>query len=101
MTADSLRPVQTTSFWNSSMTQPIRLAVIGAGHLGRIHARLAQQIEGVELVGVVDPLPEARRLAEAECQAPVVADYHELLGKIDAAVVATPTRFHHAVSLAA
>src|SRR5262249_7968297 len=43
--------------------------------------------------------PEARRLAEAECAAPVLADYHELIGKIDAAVVATPTRFHHAVSV--
>ncbi len=81
------------------MTQRIRLAVIGAGHLGRIHARLAQQVEGVDVVGVVDPLPEARRLAEAHCQAPVLADYHDLLDKIDAAVVATPTRFHHVVSV--
>jgi predicted dehydrogenase len=61
---------------------------------------LAQQVDGVEVVGVVDPLPEARRLAEADCKAPVLADYHDLLGKIDAAVVATPTRFHHAVSVA-
>lgn len=82
------------------MTNPLRLAVIGAGHLGRIHARLAVQNEGVELVGVVDPLPDARRLAEAECSAPVLADYHELLGRIDAAIVATPTRFHHAVGVA-
>ncbi len=81
------------------MGERIRLAVIGAGYLGRIHARLASQVEGVELVAVVDPLPEARRLAQAECQAPVLADYHELIGRIDAAVVATPTRFHHAVSL--
>ena len=81
------------------MTDRIRLAVIGAGYLGRIHARLASQVEGVELVAVVDPLPDARRLAQAECQAPVLADYHELIGRIDAAVVATPTRFHHAVSL--
>ncbi|MCC7086070.1 MAG: Gfo/Idh/MocA family oxidoreductase [Pirellulales bacterium] len=79
------------------MSESLRLAVIGAGHLGRIHAKLATQVSGVELVGVVDPLPEARRLAEAECQAPVMADYHDLIGKIDAAVVATPTRFHHAV----
>jgi predicted dehydrogenase len=81
------------------MTQPLRLAVVGAGHLGRIHAKLSPQVPGVELVGVVDPLPDARRLAEAECQAPVLADYHDLIGKIDAAIVATPTRFHHAVSV--
>ncbi len=81
------------------MGERIRLAVIGAGYLGRIHARLASQLDGVELIAVVDPLPEARRLAQAECQAPVLADYHELIGRIDAAVVATPTRFHRAVSL--
>jgi predicted dehydrogenase len=81
------------------MSQKIRLAVIGAGHLGRVHARLAQQVPNVELVGVADPLPDARRLAEAEYPVPVLADYRDFLGQIDAAVVATPTRFHHAVSL--
>src|SRR5215471_15400646 len=81
-----------------NMSDKIRLAVIGAGHLGRIHARLAQQVPGVELVGVADPLPEARRLAENDVSVPVLADYRELIGKIDAAVVATPTRFHHSVS---
>jgi predicted dehydrogenase len=81
------------------MGQRIRIAVIGAGHLGRVHARLAQQVPEVELIGVADPMPEARRLAQAECTAPVLADYHDLIGHIDAAVVATPTRFHHNVSL--
>ena len=81
------------------MSERIRLAVIGAGYLGRIHARLAQQVDAIELVGVVDPLPEARRAAQEVCQAPILADYHDLFGKIDAAVVATPTRFHHRVSL--
>ncbi|HTQ39133.1 MAG TPA: Gfo/Idh/MocA family oxidoreductase [Pirellulales bacterium] len=81
------------------MSERIRLAVIGAGHLGRIHARLAQQAPGFELVGMVDPMPEARRLAKAECHVPVLADYQELIGQIDAAVVATPTQFHHSVSL--
>jgi predicted dehydrogenase len=75
------------------------LAVIGAGHLGRVHARLAQQIPEIELIGVADPLPDARRLAEADCPAPVIADYRDFLGRIDAAIVATPTRFHHAVSV--
>jgi predicted dehydrogenase len=81
------------------MSQPLRMAVIGAGHLGRIHAQLVQQLPDVELIGIADPLPEARRLAQAECNAPVLADYRDLLGHIDAAVVATPTRFHRDVSL--
>ena len=34
----------------------VRLAVIGAGHLGRIHARLARALAEIELVAVVDPV---------------------------------------------
>jgi predicted dehydrogenase len=81
------------------MSERIRLAVIGAGHLGRIHAKLARQIDEIEFIGVVDPLPEARRLAEADGSTPVLANYQDLIGKVDAAVVATPTQFHHAVAL--
>jgi predicted dehydrogenase len=51
-----------------------------------------------ELVAVVDPLPEARRQAQSECSAQVLADYHDLFGRIDAAVVATPTSLHRGVS---
>ena len=39
---------------------PIRIAVIGAGHLGRIHTRLLAGDDQFELVGVVDPSTTAR-----------------------------------------
>ena len=43
----------------------IRVAVIGAGDFGRNHARVYRQLEGVELIGVVDADPDrARRVAE-------------------------------------
>ena len=77
--------------------KPIRLAVIGAGHLGRIHARLLKQVDGAQLVAVADPIEAARQSAAAECGVPALADYRQLLGQIDAAVVATPTVLHHAV----
>jgi predicted dehydrogenase len=78
---------------------PLKLAVVGAGHLGRIHARLLAQMPDVELVGIADPSSEARALVAAECQAPAWADHRELLSRVEAAVVATPTRFHHAVAV--
>ena len=34
--------------------EPIRVGVIGVGHLGRIHARIYKELMGVKLVGVVD-----------------------------------------------
>jgi predicted dehydrogenase len=75
----------------------LRIAVVGAGHLGRFHAKLVGQLEGVELAGVADPAEEAGRRVAAECGTTAVADFRELVGKIDAAIVATPTRFHRDV----
>ncbi len=72
----------------------LRLAVVGAGHLGRIHARIASTVEGVELVGVVDPVAENRAQVADETGAPAFSDLHELFGLADAAVVATPTTTH-------
>jgi predicted dehydrogenase len=77
----------------------MRVAVIGAGHLGRIHARLLQGLGQIQLVAVADPLASAREQVAAECQVPVVADHHQLAGRIDAAVIATPTATHHDVAL--
>jgi predicted dehydrogenase len=76
----------------------IRLAVIGVGHLGAIHARLSQQIEGVTLVGIVDPSEPAHTALAAELNVTAYADHRPLLGQIDAAIVATPSRTHHSVA---
>ena len=77
----------------------LRLAVIGAGHLGRIHARLASQLPGVQLVGVADPVAEARNDVAAQAETTPYEDYRELIGQIDAAIIATPTTTHHAVGM--
>ncbi len=71
-----------------------RIAVIGAGHLGRIHARHLAAMPDVQLVGVVDPLPEARDLLAAELQVPALPCHTPLRNQIDAAVVAAPSTQH-------
>ncbi len=77
----------------------IKVGVIGCGHLGAIHARLLAVRPDVELVGVVDPSSEARaRVAEAHgCRG--FDEPGELVGAVQAAVVAAPTALHAAVSL--
>jgi len=77
----------------------LKVAVIGCGHLGTIHARLLAARTDAELVAVVDPVPESRqRVAEAHgCRA--LAEPQELVGLADAVVVAAPTCLHAAVSL--
>jgi predicted dehydrogenase len=78
---------------------PLRVAVIGCGHLGRIHARIAAGLDEIELVAVADPVAQCRDLAAAEGKTRGVADYRELIGEIDAAIVATPTNTHHTVGV--
>jgi len=76
----------------------LRVAVIGAGHLGRIHTRLAKSIESIELVGVVDPDAEARGRVASEFDIPAFADYFGVINHIDAAIIAAPTRLHYAIA---
>jgi len=77
----------------------LQLAVIGAGHLGRIHARLANSLDNVDLVGVVDPNRQAAEQVAETCQTQALADHRALLGRIDAAIVAAPTPLHHTIGM--
>jgi predicted dehydrogenase len=79
--------------------KPLRVAVIGAGHLGRIHARLAAGLDDIELVAVCDLAEGARNAVAHEANTRGVADYHSLIGEIEAAIVATPTTYHHSVGM--
>ncbi len=77
---------------------PIRIAVIGVGHLGKIHTRLLAGDEQFELVGVVDPSTDARQEMAREHGVAVFSDFRQLDGKAEAAIVATPTILHHEVA---
>lgn len=77
----------------------IRLGVIGAGHLGKIHARLAHQLDDFELVAVADPHQDSLRAVAAELPVTTVDEHCELIGKIDAAVIAAPSTIHHQVAI--
>lgn len=72
----------------------LRVAVVGAGQLGKIHAKLLPDVEGAELVAIADPSPLVQRSLIDQTDVPVISDYRKLFGKIDAAIVATPTRSH-------
>jgi predicted dehydrogenase len=77
-----------------------RLGVIGVGHLGKEHARILSGMADVELVGVVDShAPQAELIAQ-RCGTRAYTDHRALLPLVDAAVVATPTTYHHAVASA-
>lgn len=76
----------------------MRFAVIGGGNLGKIHARLLGEHKNVNLVAIADPLESIRDSVSQSFDTKAIADFRDLLGHIDAAVVATPTRFHFDVA---
>ena len=78
---------------------PLRIAVIGVGHLGKHHARIAGALDGAKLVAVVDPETERATAAAAASGAAVLSDYRELFDQVDGVTIATPTELHHEIAL--
>jgi predicted dehydrogenase len=76
------------------LTPRVRLAVIGVGHLGRHHARIAAALDGVEFVAAVDLKVERAEAAVAGTSARAIADARDVLDAVDAVVVAVPTAEH-------
>jgi predicted dehydrogenase len=76
----------------------IRAAVIGVGYLGRFHAQKYAALPSCELVAVVDGRDEVRKAVAAEVGAQPIADFRELLGKVDAVSVVTPTPAHFEIA---
>ena len=72
----------------------IRTAVVGAGKMGRIHAKVYSQLPQSQLTAIVDIKKEnAQSLAKRyECEA--FEDCSELIGKVDAVTIAAPTVQH-------
>ena len=70
----------------------LRAGLIGAGMMGRNHARVLGSLEGVELVGIVDPNGDQHGVAGGR---PVFGTVTELIEHgVDYAMVAAPTGLH-------
>jgi myo-inositol 2-dehydrogenase/D-chiro-inositol 1-dehydrogenase len=76
----------------------IRVGVIGAGRIGKIHAEsLAARIPGAEIAAIADVnLNAARELAEKYRISQVYSDYREIMadGSIDAVAICSSTDTH-------
>jgi predicted dehydrogenase len=78
--------------------EKIRAAVVGVGYLGRFHAQKYALLTDCSLVGVVDREAQTAARVAAEVHAPAYSDYRELLGKVDAVSVVTPTPTHYDIA---
>ena len=76
----------------------LKIAVVGVGSLGSIHARIFAQLKDAELVGVVDPnLKRAKKVARA-CHCQYFRDYQQLFGLAEAASIVVPTHLHYQIA---
>ena len=78
----------------------MRTAVIGVGYLGRFHAQKYAALGRSQLAAVVDISAENREHLAAELGVRAVADYRDLLGRVDAVSIATPTPQHFEIASA-
>src|SRR5579871_1581639 len=77
-----------------------RMAVVGVGQFGRNHCRVIRESDRAELAAVVDADAGRAAAAATEFSAVALHDYRELAGRVDAAVVATPTSLHEEIGCA-
>src|SRR6478752_3455919 len=85
-------------YWRMSRMEPLRLAVIGVGHLGKEHARILSTMSDVHLVGVADLNSDQAEAVALRCRTKAFPDHKPLLGQVDAAVIVVPTVYHHGVA---
>ena len=78
--------------------QPLRVGVVGVGHLGRHHARILADLPGAALTAVVDIDAERVGRVASDLGTRSETDAAALLGAVDAVTVAVPTESHARVA---
>jgi predicted dehydrogenase len=78
--------------------QPVRVGVVGVGHLGRHHVRLLAGHAGARLVAAADVDKAALQRARQEHGVEGFTDYRALCGRVDAVCVVVPTSKHREVA---
>jgi len=79
------------------MAAALRAGLLGVGMMGRHHARVLRELDGVALVGIADPGGDPHGVAG---DLSILPDIDALIEVgLDIAVVAVPTRFHEDAAL--
>ena len=83
----------------------IKIGIIGAGRIGKVHAKSAAGVKGVEIKAIADPFMNAETEAWAKEQGipNVYTDYHEILNdkEIEVVLICSSTDTHSKISLEA
>jgi len=72
----------------------LKIGVLGAGHLGKIHLKLLKEINDFELVGFYDADPSNAKTVSESLLIPGYTTIDELISKVDVVDIVTPTITH-------
>ncbi|MBN1198246.1 MAG: Gfo/Idh/MocA family oxidoreductase [Bacteroidales bacterium] len=72
----------------------LKIGVLGAGHLGKIHIRCLKEIPEYELVGFFDPNEEIAAMVAQEFQVQHFSSFTDLIDAVDVVDIVTPTVSH-------
>lgn len=76
----------------------VKTGVVGVGAIGRNHARIYAGLENADLVAIYDANQEHARALAAEFGTEAVGSLGELIERVDAASVSTPTMTHREIA---
>jgi len=76
---------------------PLKTGVIGIGHLGKVHARIHHELPEAELTGICDQDASKKEIAD-QYGIKFYTDYRDLLDKVEAVSISTPTSTHYHVA---
>jgi predicted dehydrogenase len=81
------------------MSKRLKIALVGAGHMGKFHAQAIAERPDAELAAVCDVDAGRAAAVAAPSGAKVVTDVGALVGQVDAAVIAAATSVHRQVAV--
>jgi predicted dehydrogenase len=73
----------------------LKIGVLGAGHLGKIHIKCIKEISDYEFIGFFDPDKEISESVEKEFAIKRFASVEDLIDTVDAVDIVTPTVSHY------
>jgi predicted dehydrogenase len=79
----------------------LKVGVIGVGHLGKIHAKLWNEVEDAQLIGVYDEDHARAEAVAKEIGTKSFSDLFALINAVDALSIVTPTFAHYSVAKSA
>ena len=77
----------------------LKVGVLGAGYLGKIHLRLLQESKSYDLIGFYDPDTETAKILTEEKGYTYFDTIDALIHAVDVVDVVTPTSFHHEMAI--